>query len=57
MRNYLASAHFVMRNIGGGELKAFRLADSGSNISEEMFYKNSLSVRPVVVVPKSEIKL
>ena len=56
-RNYLASAHFVMRNIGGGELKAFRLADSGSNISEEMFYKNSLSVRPVVVVPKSEIKL
>jgi len=56
-RNTPASVTFNMRTIGGGELKSFRLADSGSMISEESFYKNTLSVRPVVVVPKSEIDL
>lgn len=56
-RNIPASVEFGMRTIGGGELKDFRLATSKSSIGEESFYKNMLSARPVVVVPKNEINL
>lgn len=54
-RDIPAGAEFGMRMVSGGELKQFRLMQS--NKGSEAFYKNMISVRPVVVVPKSEIKL
>lgn len=56
-RNIPASVKFGMRIIGGGELKDFRLTTSSSSSGEESFFKNMISVRPVVVIPKKEIKL
>lgn len=54
-RNTPSAVDFGMRMVAGGEIKHFRLMKSNSQ--PEIFYKNMISTRPVVVVPKSEIDL